>query len=302
MDRKTKRTLFELAKKQHGVASRGQLLGLGLNNDAVDYLIATDFLHPIFRGVHAVGRRELTRYGTWMAAVLSCGPTAVLAYRSAGALWKICEEEPGEIEILIRGTSGRRKRDGRVIRTRTSFKPTRQRGIPVTTPIDTLIDLGTCLPSRRLEAAVSEADARGIVKVPTLHEAVHAQPGRPGTPALRALLDPATFVLTQSELERLFVPIARRAGLPKPTTQKRFGKMRVDFYWGTPLCLVVEVDGLTYHRTAERQAKDTARDHAHFLAGRTPLRFTHHQVAREPAYVETILKAAVERILRTRAA
>jgi very-short-patch-repair endonuclease len=57
--------------------------------------------------------------------------------------------------------------------------------------------------------------------------------------------------------------------------------------------LVVETDGLRYHRTPAQQARDRRRDQAHVAAGITPLRFTHAQVAQEPAEVERILNAAV---------
>ena len=65
---------------------------------------------------------------------------------------------------------------------------------------------------------------------------------------------------------------------------------RVDFYW-PELGLVVETDGLRYHRTPAQQAKDRRRDQAHVAAGLTALRFTHEQVVRESEYVEETLAA-----------
>jgi hypothetical protein len=55
------------------------------------------------------------------------------------------------------------------------------------------------------------------------------------------------------------------------------------------LGLVVETDGLAYHRTPVQQAADRIRDQAHFKAGLEHLRFTHGQIAHTPAYVEEIL-------------
>ncbi|MGI8920120.1 MAG: hypothetical protein ACR2HD_00370 [Solirubrobacteraceae bacterium] len=43
-------------------------------------------LHPIHRGVYAVGHSRLTLRGRWMAAVLACGPGAALSHRDAGHL------------------------------------------------------------------------------------------------------------------------------------------------------------------------------------------------------------------------
>jgi very-short-patch-repair endonuclease len=108
--------------------------------------------------------------------------------------------------------------------------------------------------------------------------------------ALRELLDRHDITLTDSELERRFLPIARRAGLPPPLTQQDVNGFRVDFYW-PELGLVVETDGLRYHRTPAQQAKDRHRDQAHAAAGLTALRFTHGQVVREAEYVEETLAA-----------
>ena len=115
-------------------------------------------------------------------------------------------------------------------------------------------------------------------------------------PALRTVLDEATFTLTDAELERLFLPIARRAGLSKPRTREYVNSFRVDFYW-PDLGLVVETDGLRYHRTATQQARDTVRDNAHRAAGLVPVRFTHAQVRYQPDYVEAILRRVVQSIL-----
>ena len=113
---------------------------------------------------------------------------------------------------------------------------------------------------------------------------------------LRGVLDRRTFLLTDSELERRFLPIARSAGLPEPQTQCWLNGFRVDFYWPA-LGLVVETDGLRYHRTAAQQSRDRQRDQAHTAAGLTALRFTHAQVRFEPDYVRSILGAVAARLL-----
>jgi very-short-patch-repair endonuclease len=108
---------------------------------------------------------------------------------------------------------------------------------------------------------------------------------------LRRLLDRDTFVLTESRLEQLLLPLARAAGLPLPQTQVWLNSYRVDFYW-PDLGLVVETDSLRYHRTPAKQAEDLRRDQAHIVAGRMPLRFTHWQVRYEPDYVRKTLATA----------
>ena len=168
------------------------------------------------------------------------------------------------------------------------------RGIPVTGPVCTLIDLAPRLPSRQVVAAVNEADKLDLVNPEALREELDARRRRPGVAVLRELLDRETFTLTDSELERLFLRIAQRAGLPPPLTGRHVNGFKVDFHWPA-LGLVVETDGLRYHRTTAQQARDRLRDQAHLAADLRPLRFTHAQVKFEPAYVEETLTAVARR-------
>ncbi len=167
-------------------------------------------------------------------------------------------------------------------------------GIPVTSPARTLIDLATVLQPDRLEAAVNEADKLGVLDPEALRRFVDDHAGCHGVAALRALLDSRTFRLTDSELERRFLGLVGRAGLPPPSTRQRVNGFLVDFYW-PELGLVVETDGLRYHRTPGEQAKDRIRDQAHTGTGLVPLRFTHAQVAYEPARVVDLLRSVAER-------
>ena len=173
---------------------------------------------------------------------------------------------------------------------------TERHGIPVTTPIDTLIDIAPQLSPDELEAAINEADKRDLVNPEELRAALDALAPRPGVGILRETLDRRTFTLTDSALERLFLPIARRVGLSKPETGQWLNGHKVDFYW-PDLGLVVETDGLRYHRTPAQQAVDRRRDQAHAAAGLTPLRFTRAQVRYEPAHVQQTLTAVAKRLL-----
>jgi hypothetical protein len=289
--------LWALAAQQHGVVARAQLLELGFSPQSVKHRVATGRLHPLRRGVYAMGRPQLTRYGRWMAAVLSCGPEAVLSHHSAAALWEICAEPPGMIEVSVPSRIARHG-PGISVHRRAMLREedlSQRHGVPVTAPVVTLIDLATRLRANQLEAAVNEADRRDLCDPEALRSALYGLTGRPGVAPLRELLDRRTFMLTDSELERRFLPIAGRAGLPPPQTGRQVSGFRVDFYW-PDLGLVVETDGLRYHRTPGQQARDRLRDHAHARAGLTPLRFTHAQVRFEPRHVEATLRAVAARL------
>jgi very-short-patch-repair endonuclease len=229
-----------------------------------------------------------------MAAVLACGADAVLSHGSAAALWGIGPEWH-LIEISVRHRSWPRRR-GVKVRSRPALPAddvTVCRGIPVTTVMRTILDqAATPISEASLERLVNEADAaRGVdLDLPALRRYCDGCGGEPGVRRLRRLLDPETFRLSDSELERLFRPLALAAGLPQPLTKVFVNGYEVDFYW-PDLALVVETDSLRYHRNAIKQSRDLMRDQVHTAAGLTTLRFTHWQVAREPGHVEAILAA-----------
>ena len=110
-----------------------------------------------------------------------------------------------------------------------------------------------------LETAINEADRLGLVDPDNLRAATAARTGKHGVRTLRNVLDRHTFSFTGSELERRFLRLVRRAALPRPLTQQRVNGFRVDFYW-PELGLVVETDGLWYHRTPAQQSRDKTRD------------------------------------------
>jgi very-short-patch-repair endonuclease len=161
--------------------------------------------------------------------------------------------------------------------------------------VQTLIDLSTELAPTGIERVVNEADKRDLIDPETLRTMLDGYLGEPGVPLLRDLLDKRTFRLSDSDLEILFRPIAMEAGLPLPLTKQMINGFEVDFYWPA-LGLIVETDGLRYHRTPSTQARDAQRDRAHMLAGMTPLRFTHYEIKYEPTKVTAELARIARRL------
>ena len=169
--------------------------------------------------------------------------------------------------------------------------------IPITSPVQTMIDLATELPPKYLARAVNEADKLEVILADDLRREIDAFVGTPGAKRLRTLLDRDTFVLTEEELERLFLPLVREVGLSLPKTKEIVNGFEVDFFW-PELKLVVETDGLRYHRTPSAQTRDALRDQAHTAAGYARLRFSHHQVKYEREHVRRILRETAARLNR----
>jgi very-short-patch-repair endonuclease len=274
------------------------LITLGFTPEAIRHQLRSRRLFALWHSVYAIGRPEVTRHGEFMAATLACGPDAVISHHSAAELWRMGLPEPEAIHVSVLAGFHRRHR-GIVVHRRVALGPedvTVCDGIPVTSPTCTLIDLAPSSTRAELERAINESDKHDLVIPERLRTELESVPGRAGVKKLRVLLDERTFVLTDSELERRFMPIAVRAELPRPQTQCWVNGYRVDFYWPA-LRLVVETDGLRYHRTPAQQARDRERDQAHVAAGLTVLRFTHGQIAFGPSHVQSILEAVKARLL-----
>jgi hypothetical protein len=298
-DYKRSRQAWELAERQHGVVARRQLLALGFNSREIEHRVARGRLHLVMRGVYAVGWPKLAPKRCWMAAVLACGEGALLSHRSAAALWGIGAEKRGAIDVSVTRRAELRRRGLRV-RGRpslTTARITTHDGIPITTPVQTLIDLSTELAPIKVERAVNEADKRDLIDPETLRTELDSYVGEPGVKALRDLLDKRSFRLSDSDLEVFFRPIAMEAGLPPPLTKQIVNGFKVDFFF-PDLGLVVETDGLRYHRTPSTQTRDARRDRAHTLAGMVPLRFTHYEIKYESARVRSELRRIVATLTR----
>jgi hypothetical protein len=285
------------------VITAGQLAAFGFTRDAIKHQVAAGRLHPVARGVYAVGRRALAKEGMWMAAVLGCsrdcpaGHDAYLSHSSAAALLGIGVEGADCVEVSVRGDRGR-SRPGIRVHRRLSLQAEdigTCDGIPVTSPAQTLIDLAARHDRLTVERMVDEADRLDLITPPALRAALARHHGERGVARLRTWLDRRTFRLTRSWLERLFLPIASGVGLPVPETKAWVNGFEVDFLW-RDLRLVVETDGLRHHRTPAQQSRDHLRDQAHAAAGFTSLRFTHEQVRYEPEHVRMVLRDVARRL------
>ena len=269
-----------------------QLRERGYTPSAIRHRIRNGRLHPVAPKVYAVGRRDLTRHGEWMAAVLACGPGAALSHHDAAALAGIRRDRRGPIHVSV--PYGRRPQwAGVVLHRRRNLKPEhvgKIDRIPVTSPALILIDLTGELTDDALGQAISDADSTGLITVPALRKELERFKGWRGAARLKRILDPHTFRVTRSMLERRFLPLAMQAGLQVPLTGAMVDGYEVDFFW-PDLNLIVETDGLTYHRTPASQRTDRLRDQAHAAAGRTFVRFTRDQVFLEPDYVVRTLRA-----------
>jgi very-short-patch-repair endonuclease/predicted transcriptional regulator of viral defense system len=292
------RAAAELAIRQYGVISRSQLVALGLSDRAIARRVAAGRLHRLHHGVYAVGHTVLGPRGRWIAAVLACGPGAVLSHAAAGALWELRASEATIVDVTVPGSGGRQPRKGiRIHRARSlDGQTTTKDGIPVTTPARTILDLAAKLDGRPLERLLDQAENVRLTDAASLDALARAHTGHKGAAKLRATLrdhEPGT-TLTKSQLEERFLALCRGAGLPRPRVNDDVEGLEVDFVF-TDDRLLVETDSWRHHKTREAFENDRRRDAIHAAAGYRTLRFTHRQITRDPATVTRALQAALTR-------
>lgn len=283
----------ELARKQHGVVSLGQLQLAGLTASAVRDRVKSGRLYRIHRGVYAVGHSRLTGHGRTMAAVLAYGPKAVASHRTAGGLQGLREDNAAKTDISLPLRSAR-SRPGITAHAATTLRPcdiTNRHGIPCTTVARTLLDLADVVPRRQLERAVEQAAMLRVFDLEALEDVLAHANGRRGTGVLRGVL--AAFGdepgLTENDLEDRLLELCRAAGLPTPAVNEWLTfddgpAIKADFVWRAQR-LIVETDGWGAHGTRQAFERDRLRDQRVRLAGWELLRFTRRQVVRDPDWV-----------------
>jgi hypothetical protein len=255
-----------LAAKEWSVLSTAELHRCGLSSREIAARVRRGYLHRLHQGVYAVGHPNVGLEGQFLAAVKACGPGAVLSHFSAGALWELVEwDDLRYPEVTVCDTTPRVHSGIKVHRTRVlDPRDTRHhKGIPVTSPTRTVLDLCSQLPYVLARRAVRHALFLKLLRVDDLVEILERQRYRPGARRLRRIV--ATGVVpTQTVLEDVVLDLILEAGFERPDVNVPLildGRRIVpDFRWPDRR-LVVEADGGAAHANelareddAERQA------------------------------------------------
>jgi hypothetical protein len=263
-------TVARRAAVEWSVLSIGELLACGLSRGGIKTRVQRGQLHWKFRGVYAVGHSNLSLEGCFLAAVKACGKGARLSGYAAAALYTYVEWDHRFPEVTVPGR-GTRSHVGIRIR-RTSVLDAADvrihKGIPVTSPARTLVDLAAIVGYRDLRRALRQALSLGHVTLGELVAILHRLEGRRGSKKLTKVV--AEAVPTRSELEDLVHDLIR---WPKQG-------------------IVVEADSRQWHDNPVARAEDAERRALLEAAGERVLSVTHSQaVADSRATVDRIRKA-----------
>jgi predicted transcriptional regulator of viral defense system len=297
--------IVAVAERQHALVTLPQLQSLGLGRSGVSRRARNGRLYRVHRGVYAVGRPHLTRHGHWMAAVLACGPKAVLSHRSAAALHGIRQDNRAKTDVSVSSASAR-SRPTIDVHTSVTLKAadiTTVDAIPCTTVARTLVDLGDVVSRRAVERAVGQAEVLRVFDGRAVNDALARAGRRQGAGTLRAVLESYKEpTLTETGIEERFLALCRKATLPSPAvnawiTTSDGVSYKADFLWRSHK-LIAETDGRDVHTTRKAFEHDRLRDQRLTLSGFTVVRFTWRQVVEEPRRVAVALRGLLARLAR----
>lgn len=275
------RRVATLAADTSGVLTLAELNACGLSDNNVWKWVESGRLHRIHRGVFALGHPGLDLDARFVAAVKACGPGAVLSHRSAAAHWGMLPSSQRPPEVTVRGTSLRGDRRVQVHRTLLLDTCDRRvmRGVPITAPARTLVDLASVVRERQLRRAVRQAESLRLVTLPQVVEAMGRLGRRHGISTLARILarGPAP---TRSELEDVVLDLILGGGLERPDVNVplRLEGRRVipDFRWAREM-LVIEADGAQWHDNKLAREDDAERQALLEAHGNRVLRVTWNQ-------------------------
>jgi very-short-patch-repair endonuclease len=287
-----------LAVAQNGVATLEQLEALGLSRRAVQQRERVGRLHRIHQGIYSLTPLAMTERGRFTAAVLACGPDAVLSHRAAAYLWGLVDKWRAPIDVTAPNRRGRSPagvaahRDGSL----RSVDKTVRFGIPCTSLARTMLDFAGVAQEWEVRQVVAQAEVLRLLHRPTMRALLSRSRRRRGVARLRLVLDtihPGTKK-TRSELERIFLTMCDRARLPEPEVnvwlQAPDGRRyQADFLWRDQR-LIVEADSRRFHDTDSAFVKDRKREQQLQLARWRVSRCTWEQVEQEPRRLATTIQ------------
>ena len=219
------------------------------------------WLHVVHRGVYAVGHRPVSANTVRMAAVLACGPGALLEPSlRRGPVGHAHDPASSYVEVTVptrRGDiDGIRPYDlppPRAVRTARVVD-----GIPCTSVALTLLNLAAVVPRRALERACDEAEVAAPVRPRRRRGRTPALPRLPRRRRGSARSSTSTRSArrcTRPGLEEAALRMMDRHELPRPEVNVRVvcgaGEApEVDFLWRRER-LVLETDGGRFHSSSK---------------------------------------------------
>jgi len=277
------REIADIERQQFGVATTEQLRAIGLSSSAVGRRVHRDLSKRLRRTVFVDSSFAPSFEQRLLAAVLAGGEGAFGSHEAAGRMLELPASNAVPLEITT--TLDRRPRLDGVRCHRSglllSDDVTEVRGIPVSIPARTIVDLSARFGVRQLGRIVDDALRRRLTAVAELAEMVERLGSAPGRSRkkMRIVLARRDDSVAEREtvLEDFVDHALRRFGLPRPETQYvvrvNGRERRIDFCYPEP-ALALEPKGFGAHSPRSQFDDDALRGNELELAGFRVLEFT----------------------------
>ncbi|MGH2892665.1 MAG: hypothetical protein ACRDPM_05270 [Solirubrobacteraceae bacterium] len=234
-----------------------------MGRTSVAWLIGRGRLFPGLRGVFRVGHEASIELAAETEALLSVRDGAALSHWSAAALWGLWLPAPALVEVTVDDAPaavnpGVQVHRSRILESRDVWI---RKGVPVTSPARTLLDIAVSATDRQLEVAFDRAIAERTVKPSHVRDVLKRAGGHHGRARLNVLLEHelGASTMTQSDPEERMLALIREGGLPAPEVSFPFGPYKLDFYWPDAR-FAVEVDSHRFHSSRYRFERDRRKD------------------------------------------
>jgi very-short-patch-repair endonuclease len=296
------RRILAAARAQRQLLTTAQLRATGFSAGAIQYRCESGRLFRVHPGVYSLSPPPFATEQLLLGAALACGSGSVVSDDAAGWLLGLLASVPELIDVTNEKGKGRDRAGIRVHRrTLERCDITWCRRIPTTTATRTVVDLAATRGPAEIERILLLASSRRLINDRRLTQLLDARQGRPGAPALRAVLGSAV-PRVRSPVEVTYLRICRDAGIEEPLINRPVAvagrTFEVDFQWPR-LRMIVEVDGYAFHGGRSRANADRDRDQLLAVGGWDVHRFTRDQIVRDPAEVRRRTRALLARAERS---
>jgi hypothetical protein len=264
--------------RQHGLVTRSQLRGCGIDRRSVRRLVDAGALDALTADIFRVAAAPVTEHQRLLAAVLAAGFGGCLAFDSASGLWRApgFQTEPTHVwRTRDRSSAPNALGVQHKSRRLPAVHVVRLFGIPTTTPTRNFLDQCARLDPTRAGRLLDNYMVRRLTNYALADRMVArmSRRGRTGLTLARALLEERGpgYVAPESNLERRAHEILRRAGLDDFERQVNVGDDvtwigRVDLKHRVHP-LIVEIQSDLYHLGLIDRRADRVRIDALVKAG-----------------------------------
>lgn len=296
--------LHAQASRQHGLVQRAQAHAFGWDRHALARRITAGELIAETPLVLRIAGSPRTREQLMMLAVLDAGAGACVSHQTAAAVWRSPGHRIEPVHVWrVRGRSNHPSRGA--VQHKTRLLPghhvTTLRGIPITTPCRTFVDLAAVLPLGRAARLLDDLWARNLTNFVRLDRMIAelSKPGRTGLTIARTLVQERgpSYRPPESGLERRAIHVLADAGLTGFERQVDVGDDerwigRVDLRHSV-VPLIVEVQSELYHWGHTNEARDAHRIAALEAAGYVVVEVEEFDVWHRPAAATAAVRAGL---------